>query len=254
MQNIQIFESRQFGEIRVVEIGGKPWWVLKDVCKALAIKNHKMTAQRLDEDEVSLTDLIDRIGRKQKTTVISESGLYAVILRSDKPNAKAFRKWVTSEVLPTIRKHGGYITSELLKRISDQDEEMSVFLNALREERINREVLEDVVSTIAPKARYYDTILQCEDSIPVSIIAKDYGMTAAAFNKLLNTVGIQYKIRGTWLLRKSYCNKGYTVSRTFYIGENKSSVHTYWTQQGRKFIYDYLSLFDILPEVERELC
>lgn len=95
-------------------MNGEPWFVLKDVCKVLEISNHKMTAQRLDADEVSLTDLIDSIGRKQQTTVINESGLYNVILRSDKPEAKPFRKWVTSEVLPTIRKHGAYMTPETL--------------------------------------------------------------------------------------------------------------------------------------------
>ena len=97
-----------------MEVNNEPWFVLKDVCKVLEISNHKMTAQRLDADEVSLTDLIDSIGRKQQTTVINESGLYNVILRSDKPEAKPFRKWVTSEVLPTIRKHGAYMTPETL--------------------------------------------------------------------------------------------------------------------------------------------
>jgi prophage antirepressor-like protein len=92
--NIQIFENEQLGKIRVIHIDGQPWWVLKDVCAVLGIRNHKMTAQRLDGDEVSLTDLTDNLGRLQKTAIITESGLYAVILRSDKPNAKDFRKWI----------------------------------------------------------------------------------------------------------------------------------------------------------------
>lgn len=103
MNNIQIFKYEN-NDVRTVELNGEPWFALKDVCAVLGISNHKMTAQRLDADEVILTDLTDSMGRQQETTVINESGLYNVILRSDKPEAKPFRKWVTSEVLPSIRK------------------------------------------------------------------------------------------------------------------------------------------------------
>lgn len=107
MNDLQIFHYCG-NAVRTVERNGEPWFVLKDVCAVLGIANHKMTAQRLDEDEVSLTDLTDALGRKQDTTIINESGLYNVILRSDKPEAKPFRKWVTAEVIPMIRKTGGY--------------------------------------------------------------------------------------------------------------------------------------------------
>lgn len=95
-------------------MNGEPWFVLKDVCKVLGIADHKVAARRLDQDEVCQTPLTDSIGRQQETNIINESGLYNVILRSDKPEAKPFRKWVTSEVLPTIRKHGAYMTPETL--------------------------------------------------------------------------------------------------------------------------------------------
>lgn len=111
MNNIQIFKYEN-NDVRTVEMNGEPWFVLKDVCGVLGLSNHKVTAQRLDRDEVSQTYLTDSIGRKQETTVINESGLYSVILRSDKPEAKPFRKWVTSEVLPSIRKNGGYIAGQ----------------------------------------------------------------------------------------------------------------------------------------------
>ena len=101
MNELQIFNYNS-SEVRVTQIDGEPWFVLKDVCQVLGISNHKMTAQRLDKDEVSQTDLTDSLGRQQETTIINESGLYHVILRSDKPEAKPFRKWVTSEVLPSI--------------------------------------------------------------------------------------------------------------------------------------------------------
>lgn len=107
MNEMKIFDYHG-NTVRTVERDGEPCFVLKDVCAVLGIANHKMTAQRLDEDEVSWADLTDSLGRKQGATIINESGLYNVILRSDKPEAKPFRKWVTSEVLPAIRKTGGY--------------------------------------------------------------------------------------------------------------------------------------------------
>lgn len=116
MNDILVFHYKS-SEVRTVELNGEPWFALKDVCAVLGISNHKMTAQRLDSDEVSLTDLTDSMGRQQETTVINESGLYNVILRSDKPEAKPFRKWVTSEVLPSIRKTGGYRMPKLSKEM-----------------------------------------------------------------------------------------------------------------------------------------
>lgn len=116
MNEILVFHYKS-SEVRTVELNGEPWFALKDVCAVLGISNHKMTAQRLDADEVSLTDLTDSMGRQQETTVINESGLYNVILRSDKPEAKPFRKWVTSDVLPSIRKTGGYTMPKLSKEM-----------------------------------------------------------------------------------------------------------------------------------------
>lgn len=109
MNEIKIFENETFGKIRVAEINGEPWWVLADVCKVLEIGNSRMVANRLDEDELMSAKLTSG-GQKREMTVINESGLYAVILRSDKPQAKPFRKWVTSEIIPSIRKYGAYGT------------------------------------------------------------------------------------------------------------------------------------------------
>ena len=111
---IKIFQNDKFGTVRTVMQNGEPWFVLKDACAALNINNHKMAAQRLDKDEVSQTDLIDAMGRMQKTTVINESGLYSLTLRSDKPEAKEFKRWITHEVIPDIRKHGIYMTDNMI--------------------------------------------------------------------------------------------------------------------------------------------
>ena len=119
MNDLQIF---MYGgeQLRTIQRPDGLWWVLRDVCRVLGIANHKMVAQRLDEDEVSLADLIDAMGRPQKTTIINEPGLYAVILRSDKPQAKAFKRWVTHEVLPSIRRTGAYgVPPERLAQLNE---------------------------------------------------------------------------------------------------------------------------------------
>ena len=107
MNELQVFRY-QDNEVRTVEVNGEPWFVLKDVCNVLGLGSAHKVADRLDEDERNQIPLTDSLGREQETTIINESGLYNVILRSDKPEAKPFRKWVTSEVLPSIRKTGGY--------------------------------------------------------------------------------------------------------------------------------------------------
>ena len=107
-------------EVRTVQVNGEPWFVLSDVCKVLELSTPARVAERLEKDEVSQTHTIDRMGREQKTTTINESGLYTVILRSDKPQAKPFRKWVTSEVLPSIRKHGSYSVQSQFADLSPQ--------------------------------------------------------------------------------------------------------------------------------------
>ena len=116
MSNIQIFKY-QTNEVRTVEMDGEPWFVLKDVCEVLGLTTPARVAERLDEDEVILTHLTDSMGRQQSTTIINESGLYHVILRSDKPEAKPFRKWVTSEVLPSIRRTGSYMMPKMTKEM-----------------------------------------------------------------------------------------------------------------------------------------
>lgn len=126
MNDLQIFNNEEFGEVRTAVVNDEPMFCLIDICKALEIKNATDVAKRLDEDELTRLNLGSRAG---ETNFITESGLYAVILRSDKPNAKKFRKWVTSEVLPTIRKTGSYnkpmSTAEKIKLLAQGNEELN---------------------------------------------------------------------------------------------------------------------------------
>jgi prophage antirepressor-like protein len=254
MQNeIRIFESKEFGKVRTIQIAGQPWFVLKDVCNVLGLGSPHKVAERLDEDEKGRSS-IPTLGGAQEMGVINESGIYAVILRSDKPNARAFRKWITSDVLPTIRKHGAYVTDDLLDQLIENPEVAQALFEKLKSERMKKGVLEEYVAELTPKADYHDIVLKYPGAFLVSVIAKDYGMTAADFNKMLHDYGIQFqfKTNKTWLLYQPYEGKGYTITNTYrYANGNVVRVLTCWTQKGRAFLYDFLKMHGILPKTER---
>lgn len=260
---LKIFEAPEFGSIRTLEINGEPWFVLADVCKVLEIARGTKVAERLEEDEVRQTSVIDSLGREQKTYIINESGLYSVILRSDKPQAKPFRKWVTSEVLPTIRKHGAYMTADTLEAAILNPDYLIQILTALKGEQEKRKALEaetavqkQQIAELQPKASYYDVVLNCKDLLSITEIAKDYGKSGTWLNKKLHELGVQFKQGKIWLLYQKYAEKGYTSTKTHTYpaddGEVHTKVHTYWTQKGRLFIYEQLKGEGILPLIERE--
>ncbi len=246
-------------EVRTIVIDSKPWFVLADVCKVLELTNSRNVATRLEDDEKGVT-LVDTPGGKQNLTTINESGLYSVILRSDKPQAKPFRKWVTSEVLPTIRKTGMYATDELL---NNPDLAIKAF-TALKEERAKTKALTETVAVqkqqileMKPKASYYETVLNCKDLLSTTEIAKDYGKSAQWLNNKLHELGVQYKQGNKiWILYQKYAEQGYTSTKTQTYngkdGEVHTKVHTYWTQKGRLFIYDLLKSKGILPLIEQD--
>lgn len=171
MNEIQIF-NYQDKQVRTVEKDGEPWWVLKDVCEVLEISHIKDTADRLEKDEVGQTEVIDSLGRKQKTTIINESGLYNVILRSDKPQAKPFRKWVTSEVLPAIRKHGGYLTPEKVEEALLNPDTIIRLATDLKAEREKRLRLEEQAQKDKPKVLFADAVATAKTSILIGELAK----------------------------------------------------------------------------------
>lgn len=159
-------------EIRTVEKDGEPWWVLADVCKVLELTTPSRVAERLEKDEVSQTHTIDRMGRTQKSTIINESGLYAVILRSDKPQAKPFRKWVTNEVLPSIRKHGAYMTDQTLEQALTSPDFLIQLATQLKEEKEQRKQLEVKVEQDRPKVLFAESVSASKTSILVCELAK----------------------------------------------------------------------------------
>ena len=253
--NIQVFENSDFGKVRVIHVDGQPWWVLQDVCTAIGIGNVTDTAKRLDSDEKADFDSIEvsSNGTKQrrKRVIISESGLYAVILRSDKPNAKYFRKWITSKVLPSIRKHGAYITDEVLEKMRESEEFTDNLVELLIAEKLKTNTLAAFADAAIPKVRYHDIVLRCPEAVQASIIAKDYGMSCVAFNKLLHRLRVQFKIGKTWLLYKEHEGNAYTITNTYTKNGMTTLVHTCWTQRGRCWLYELLKAHGVLPIAEK---
>lgn len=251
---IQIFNNSEFGDIRTLEENGKPLFCGSDVAKALGYTNAPDALTRHCRAIVKRDTPIS--GKIQSINFISEGDVYRLITHSRLPGAERFEKWVFDEVLPTIRRHGVYAMDELLAN----PDVMIAALQELKAEREKCRAMEmenaenrQLISELTPKASYYDLILQCKDTVPVTQIAKDYGISGRAFNSLLHKLGIQYRLRDTWLLYQEYAGKGYTQSCTYFINSDHSAMHTYWTQKGRLFLYDLLkSKHGILPMIEKE--
>lgn len=262
MQELKIFENAEFGEIRAAEINGEPWFIAADVCRALEIGNSRQALTRLDDDEKNTVILNDGIPGNPNMTIINEAGLYALVLSSRKPEAKAFKRWVTHEVLPTIRQHGAYMTGTTLERALNEPDfliSLATKLKAEREARakleLDKTVLTQQIAELKPKASYYDLILQCASLLSVTEISKDYGMSAKAFNKKLHELRIQYQQSGVWFLYAEYQDGGYTQTKTQNYsrsdGTQGAKTHMYWTQKGRLFLYERLKAEGILPMIER---
>lgn len=220
---IKVFENPIFGQIRMVMVDDEPMFCLIDVCRALGMSNPTMVAQRLDEDERTKLDL----GRAGETNFITESGLYAVIVRSDKPNAKKFRKWVTSEVLPSIRKHGAYATKDTIDKIISNPDYGIMLLQNLKEEREKREEAERRNAILSHVNKTYT----------MTEIAKELGLRSAnELNKWLSDMHIQYKVNGTWVMYSDYSDKGYEDIKQEVLDSGRVVYHRKITQIGREFI------------------
>ena len=258
---LQVFSNAEFGSVRSIMINNEPYFVGKDVAEVLGYGNTRdALARHVDEEDKDAVGIHDAIGRQQDTILINESGLYSLILSSKLPNAKKFKRWVTSEVLPAIRKHGVFAVDAML---NDPDS-MIAALQAYKEERQRRMLLESENAVqkqqlleMKPKVSYYDVVINSPDLISITEIAKDYGWSAKRMNSVLNEKEIQYK-QGNhiWILYQKYAEQGLTSTKTHaYLagdGNTHTKVHTYWTQKGRLFIYDLLKKDGILPLIEKE--
>ena len=260
---IKIFENEEFGSVRTMEINGKPYFVGKDVTDILGYQNGSRDINRhVDED--------DRQNYQNGTfesnrgmAIINESGLYSLILSSKLPTAKKFKRWVTSEVLPSIRKHGAYMTEDTIKKaMAEPDFIIKLATELKKEQEQNKQLTEtcsqqqQVIGELKPKADYVDKILKSNSLVTITQIAKDYGMSGQGMNKVLHDLHIIYSCNKQWLLYSQHQAKGYTFSETVDIpredGTTKVVMNTKWTQKGRLFLYETLKKRNLLPLIERK--
>jgi prophage antirepressor-like protein len=249
MQN-KIF---QFGnhKVRVVIAeNNEPMFVAKEIAEILGYQSTQTMTRRLDEDEKDM-QILHTLGGSQKITLITESGLYSSILGSNKPEAKSFKKWVTGEVLPSIRKHGMYANQQTIEEMLTSPDFAIKTLEALKEEReaknrlaYEKQLLEGEIQKAVPKVQYYEEVLQSNSEININQIAKELGMSAICLNRKLQEMKVQYKQNDQWLLYAKYQNQGYTQTETYpYKGTDgtiKTSIRTVWTEKGRQFIHSVL--------------
>lgn len=253
MEEIKIFNSPQFGEIRTTGTSENPLFCLSDVCSVLGLRQGDVK-QRLDKGVVS-TQPLETAGGIQHANFVNEDGLYDVILDSRKPQAKAFRKWVTSEVLPAIRKTGGYIATksddtpeEIMARaltiaqatLAKREERLKQLEAETEQQQVTIEIQTEEIKKAAPKVNYYDNHLQSVNALTATQIAKEIGMSAEKLNSKLKELGIQFKQSGQWLLKSPYDKWGMHETRTNIFTSERGNTHTntytVWTQKGRRFI------------------
>lgn len=252
MNELQVFQNKQFGNLEILTFGGKEWFPAIKVAEILGYTNpRKAIRDHAKEKGVTIRSVLSK-GGKQNKKFIDEGNLYRLITRSKLPQADEFEEWVFEDVLPSIRKHGIYATDNVIEQTIQNPDYIIHVLTEFKKEREGRLVAEQQVNELKPKATYYDLVLQNKSLLSVSKIAKDYGMSARSLNKLLHSLGVQYKQGDIWLLYAKYQDKGYTHTSTYALDEEHSKVTTKWTQKGRLFIYELLKEHDILPVIEQE--
>lgn len=268
MNELQVFQNPAFGSVRALNIEGEPWFVGKDVAEILRYeRTTKAVADRVDAEDRMMID-----GKTQSQFgielgqrggwLINESGLYSLILSSKLDSAKAFKRWVTSEVLPSIRKTGGYIAGSA--DMSDMEIMSKAFLIAQRTicerdaaikrlESDNRAMSAEIAA-FAPVRGYVNEILSSPGTLTTTQIAADYGMSARKLNGILREEKIQHKVNGQWILYREQMEKGYTKSVTIPIkhrdGTPDTKMHTQWTQKGRLMIHGILTRRGVLANAD----
>lgn len=267
MNEMQVFSNPEFGSIRTIKVNGEPWFVLKDVCEAFGETNYRRVASRLEDDEKGVSQISTR-GGKQNMTIVNESGLYSALFAMQPEKARGvdneyivkrqtqlrqFKRWVTHDVLPSIRKNGGYMIPQdytsALRALADAEEQK---LKLLAENQRQAQAIAD----FEPIRQYVDEILESQSAMATSQVAADYDLSAKALNKILYEAGIQRNVNGQWILYKRYMGKGYTKSKTIQFirsdGRYDSTLQTQWTQKGRMLIHEVLTSRGIQAVMDRK--
>lgn len=261
MNELKIFNNHEFGAVRTVTENAKVLFCGSDVARALGYASPKDAIYAHCKGAVKRSTLTE--GGEQEMSFIPESDIYRLIIKSKLPSAEKFEKWVFEDVLPSIRKNGGYISDQ--NNLSSEELLAKAVLLAnnviaekdLKIKQMGNEIIgmNNVISELQPKANYVDTVLNSKGTVTVTQIAQDYGMSARALNNILKKERIQHKVNNQWVLYSKYIGSGYVQSITVDIkranGMPDVTMHTEWTQKGRLFLYELLKSINIHPLIER---
>lgn len=240
---IKVFENEEFGSVRTVMMDSEVWFVGKDVAEILGYSDtNKAVAMHVDTEDKKLNDKTSSSFGQRGATLINESGLYSLTLLSKLPSAKKFKRWVTNEVLPSIRKHGAYMTEQTIEKALTNPDFLIKLATELKQEQEKRKALEQKVEEDKPKIEYHDCVLNKSGLMATSIIAKDLGMSAQKLNKILNDKKIIYKdSTKVWKVYADYewlMTEGYADYVSYTEEGVKPSLK--WTEKGRQWIMKQL--------------
>ncbi len=255
MQNLQTFSFKE-NTLNTIQINGEPWFLAKDVSVLLGYAHVPSMLRGLDLDEKGV-HLMHTLGGDQESNFINESGLYSLILRSKKKEAKEFKRWVTHEVLPSIRKHGGYLTPEKTRELlmnpdviidlayklkAEQNTNMELMLEVSHKDEVLK-LQEAQLTRQAPAVEYHERVLNTQDTVTTNLIAKELGMSAIKLNQILHKdYRLIYKQGDVWHLYARFQDMNLTRTKTYTYtgtdGKERSSVSLVWTQKGRRFIHE----------------
>lgn len=231
---LMIFENEAFGKVRTLNLNGEPWFVAADVCKALELGNPSMTVERLDDDEKGIST-IDTLGGKQRMAIINEPGLYSLVITSRKPEAKAFKRWITHEVIPSIRKHGAYMTDSLLDALEAHPEAVPEYLNRLRSENARNRELTRRLRLALPKAEYYDAFVDPADCTNIRTTAKELGVPEKQFTRYLEEKKYLFRDKNRKLFPRAVKKSaGLFLVRDFYTERGKLGHYALITPAGKR--------------------
>ena len=238
-QNIISINHEQFGQLRaLLDERGEPWLMGVDVARRLGYKNpHKALRDHVDDEDKTVNESFTVNGTTP--ILVNESALYALVLRSKQDDARKFRRWVTSEVLPSIRKQGGY----MIARPYESDEE--IMARALQIMQATLQRRDEQIAKLQPRADYADHVLDSVSCFTTTQLAKELGMSAQELNRRLCEMRIQYWQSGQYMLYADYARQGYAKNRTHSHKRLNGDLHTHtylvWTERGREFIHQLLN-------------
>ena len=244
MENkLMIFENEAFGKVRTLNLNGEPWFVAVDVCSVLDLSNPTIAVSRLDEDERAKFNL----GRQGDATIVNEPGLYTLVLGSRKPEAKAFKRWITHEVIPAIRKHGVYITDEKLKLFAEHPELLDALMKSLYAAHAENLRHRAERQTLLPKADYYDAFMDADGCTNLRTTAKELNVPERWFARFLQQTGFLYRSPAGNLMPYAIPrNRGLFRVRD-YIRNGHSGAYTLITPMGKSLFRELLRCGEALP-------